>query len=54
MFMGFSQGVSLMRLAIIDFCFYHESVAEALDKINAGNTLVKQSAILIKPNLINA
>lgn len=52
--MGFSQGVSLMRLAMIDFCSYHESVAEALDKIDARNTLAKQSSILIKPNLTNA
>lgn len=52
--MEFSLGVSLMRLATIDFCSYNESVAAAFDEIDAGNTLAKQSAILIKPNLINS
>jgi len=43
-----------MRLATVDFCSYNESVAAAFDKIDAGNTLEKQSAILIKPNLTNS
>ena len=44
----------LMQLAIVDFYSYHESIAEALDAINAGETFAQQSAILLKPNLINA
>jgi uncharacterized protein (DUF362 family) len=43
-----------MRLATVEFCSYHESVTEALDRISARETLAKQSAVLIKPNLINA
>jgi len=43
-----------MQLAIVDFYSYHESIAEALDAINAGETFAQQSAILLKPNLINA
>lgn len=43
-----------MTLATVDFTSYHESVPAALEKIDAGKTLSKQSAILIKPNLINA
>ena len=46
--MEFSLGVSLMRLATVDFCSYNESVAAAFDAIDAWNTLAKQSAILIK------
>ncbi len=42
-----------MGLATIEFRSYHETVAAAFDKINAGNILAKQSAVLIKPNLIN-
>lgn len=43
-----------MQLAIVDFYSYRESIFEALDAINAADTLAKQSAILLKPNLINA
>lgn len=43
-----------MNLAIVDFYSYNESVPEALDKINASESLAKQSAILIKPNLVNS
>ncbi|UCD89567.1 MAG: DUF362 domain-containing protein [Desulfobacterales bacterium] len=43
-----------MTLATVDFSSYSESVAAAFEKIDAGKTLSKQSAILIKPNLINA
>lgn len=43
-----------MALATVDFTTYHESVSAAFEAIEAGVTLAKQSAILIKPNLINA
>jgi len=43
-----------MQLAIVDFYSYHKSVAAALDAIDAGETLAQQTAILLKPNLINA
>ncbi len=42
-----------MEMATVEFRSYHESVTAALDQINAGTVLAKQSAILIKPNLIN-
>ena len=43
-----------MHLATVDFHSYYESVTVALDSIGARKMLAKQSAILIKPNLINA
>ena len=43
-----------MNLVTIDFSSYPESVTKALDAIGARERLAKQSAILIKPNLINA
>ena len=43
-----------MQSAIVDFYSYQESIAAALDAINAGETLSRQTAILLKPNLINA
>lgn len=43
-----------MTLATVEFTSYHESVPAALEKIGAGKKLAKESAILIKPNLINA
>ena len=43
-----------MTLATVDFSSYNESVPAAFEKIDAGKILSKQSAILIKPNLINA
>jgi len=43
-----------MNLVTIDFSSYLESVTEALDAIGARARLARQSAILIKPNLINA
>jgi uncharacterized protein (DUF362 family) len=43
-----------MRFVTIDFSSYHESVPLALDKIGAKETLARQRAILIKPNLTNA
>lgn len=42
-----------MDLVTIDFSSYHKSVVEAFDAIDARAKLSKQSAILIKPNLIN-
>jgi len=38
----------------IEFVSYAESVSKALDAIGAGEVLGKQTAILIKPNLVNA
>lgn len=43
-----------MQSVTIDFDSYHESIAVALDGIDAGATLAQQAAILLKPNLINA
>ena len=43
-----------MNPVTIDFSSYPESVAKALDFINAGQILAKQPLILIKPNLVNA
>jgi uncharacterized protein (DUF362 family) len=43
-----------MTLATVDFTSYHESVPAAFEKIDAEQRLAEQSAILIKPNLINA
>lgn len=40
--------------AQIDFTSYEESVPEALDAIGAADVLRRQTAVLIKPNLINA
>lgn len=43
-----------MPLATVDFYTYSKSVPAVLDAIDAGQILSKQSAILIKPNLVNA
>ncbi len=43
-----------MGLATVDFRSYRESVPAALDAIGAKETLAEQTAILIKPNLVNA
>ena len=43
-----------MTLMTVDFSSYHESMSRALDSTGAREILAKQSAILIKPNLINA
>ncbi|MDY6905085.1 MAG: DUF362 domain-containing protein [Thermodesulfobacteriota bacterium] len=40
--------------SIVEFTTYRESIAQALDKINARQTIAQQAAILIKPNLVNA
>ena len=42
-----------MDLAIIDFESYESSVKKALDAIGADKRIEGQSAILIKPNLVN-
>jgi len=39
---------------IIDFSTYGEAVGQALDAIDAKRTLARQTAILIKPNLVTA
>ncbi len=41
-------------MVTIDFRSYDESVTAALDEVGVKQTLAKQSAILIKPNLVNA
>ncbi len=41
-------------LVQIEFVSYDESVPEVLDAIGAGTVLKEQTAVLIKPNLINA
>lgn len=43
-----------MPTATVDFNSYPQSVTAALDEIDAKLTLSEQSAILIKPNLVNA
>ena len=41
-------------IAEIEFVSYSESVPKALDAIGAGKALKQQTAVLVKPNLINA
>ena len=41
-------------LAEIEFHSYNQSVSEALDAAGAGEILSEQTAVLIKPNLVNA
>lgn len=43
-----------MSVATVEFLSYQESVAKALDLINADRILAQTSAVLIKPNLVNA
>lgn len=43
-----------MQPAVVDFYSYHKSIFEALDAVGAGEILARQTAILLKPNLINA
>ena len=50
---GLSKAAS-MCVATIGFTSYRESIPEALDALGAGEVLAKQTAILIKPNLVNA
>lgn len=40
-------------MKIIDFTSYDESIIRAFDAINAKDVISRQSAILIKPNLVN-
>jgi uncharacterized protein (DUF362 family) len=42
------------NIAEVDFTSYRESVPKALDAAGAAEVLGRQTAILIKPNLINA
>ncbi|MBW2181761.1 MAG: DUF362 domain-containing protein [Deltaproteobacteria bacterium] len=43
-----------MNLTKITFSSYDESVKKAFDSIKADDVFVRQSSILIKPNLVNA
>ena len=43
-----------MKLAIVDFTSYQQSINQALDAIDARKRLAEQAEILLKPNLINA
>jgi len=43
-----------MPLATVDFHSYPQTVTTVLDAISARQTLSEQSAVLIKPNLVNA
>lgn len=43
-----------VRFVVVDFTSFAESVAIALDALGAREVLAKQSAVLIKPNLINS
>lgn len=43
-----------MATATVDFTSYSQSITAALDEIDAKKILSDQSAILIKPNLVNA
>ncbi len=44
----------VIKAISVDFSSFSDSVPEALDRIGAGDVLSRQSAILIKPNLVNA
>jgi len=41
-----------MKIAIVDFTSYMESIPLALDSLNAREIFARQSSILIKPNLV--
>ena len=43
-----------MQTAQVDYSTYAQSIPQALDLINASKVLSRQSAVLIKPNLVNA
>jgi len=43
-----------VRVSIIEFTNYAQSVAEALDAVGARDTLAGQTRIVLKPNIINA
>ena len=40
-------------MKIINYTSYQKSIPEALDAINAKDVIAEQSAVLIKPNLVN-
>ena len=42
-----------MEFTSVDFISFKQSITEALDNINAHESIAGQNAILIKPNLIN-
>ena len=44
----------MMGLVSIDFTSYNESIPQALDALGARKIISRQTAILIKPNLVNA
>ena len=48
------QGFDMDHAAQIEFVSYRESIPRILDSIGAGAVLESQTAVLIKPNLINA
>ena len=43
-----------MELSVVNYRNYRDSVAEAFDSIGAREILSKETAILIKPNLVNS
>ena len=43
-----------MKCVTVEFTTYKQSIHQALDAINASECLASQTAILIKPNLINS
>lgn len=45
---------AIVPMICVDFYSYEESIPEALDRLDAKKTLASQSAILIKPNLVNS
>jgi len=44
----------MSHIAEIEFASYEQSVAEAFDAIGAADVLRRQTAVLIKPNLVNS
>ncbi len=51
---GRADEIAMSEIAQIEFESYAESVPRALDAIGAGSALKEQTAVLIKPNLVNA
>ena len=51
---GSSPKIAMNDIVEIEFVSYSESVPKALDAIGAGEALRRQTAVLIKPNLITA
>ena len=48
------MALAVSGIAEIEFVAYRESVPDVLEAIGAGEVLREQTAVLIKPNLINA